>query len=163
MILVWKLHRFNVGCSSTNTSWWIEDDCCQTSLVSLQYILQNQSMIQRYLNAKSAQINRAEAASTALEVGERAVGGGSTWNCLAAFFVLWGLGNLSAPSQHSLGLAAVCESSPCNNQQQGTERFLQASAQLDQCWTFIRLFWNQCILLQELYIARRMLAQCLPS
>lgn len=56
-------------------------------------------MMQRYLNAKSAQVNQARAAGISPGGWER--GGGRTWNHHAECFTLRGAGNPTAPAWNS--------------------------------------------------------------
>lgn len=100
-LTMWKLHHFSVARSSTSKSWWMGDGFLPDQFGIIAGILQVlEMMMQRYLNAKSTQVNQARAADISPEGWE---GGGSrTLNHHAEYFTLGGAGNPAAVAWNSL-------------------------------------------------------------
>lgn len=86
----------SVARSSSSKSWWMGDGYLPDQFGITAGVLQVlEMMMQRYLNAKSAQVNQARAAGISPEGWEG--GGGRTLNHHAEYFTLRGAGNPTAP------------------------------------------------------------------
>lgn len=125
-------------------------------------------MMQRYLNAKSTQVNQDGAAGTSPEGWER----GQWVEAATGTIVL----NVSCsrvpeilPLQHKT--APACRGSlslapsefACNNQVHGSKGFLHEPAWLDRKGVFVKLFRYLCIMLREFYSTREIPALYSPS
>lgn len=108
MLTVCKLHHFSVTCSSTNKSWWMGDGYLpdQFGITVLHFIGSEYDA-----KIPECKINLSQSSWSCWHqpwgMGERMVGGGSTWKHCAKCFTLHGAGNPTA----LLGTAPVCGAS----------------------------------------------------